>query len=57
MNDDLQAVVTEIIARAPEWIRADLASKDPAARQRAEEAFAAKIADALGLTSSAAQSL
>jgi len=52
MNDDLRAVVTEIIAKAPEWIRADLVSKDPATRQRAEEALAAKIIDALGAPSS-----
>jgi hypothetical protein len=47
MNDPLQATLTAIIARAPAWIRHDLASKEPAVRTRAEETLAAMIASAL----------
>jgi len=43
----ITAVVTEILTRAPDWIRKDLASKDQAARTRAEEALAALIGAAL----------
>ncbi|MEG3089641.1 DUF6771 family protein [Sphingomonas sp. PB4P5] len=47
MNDNLQATITAIIARAPDWIRQELLSKEKATRQRAEEALAAMIAGAL----------
>lgn len=47
MNDDYQAVITATIARAPEWIRQELLSKEKATRARAEEALAAMIAGAL----------
>jgi hypothetical protein len=47
MQDDLQATIISIIARAPEWVRQELLSKEPATRARAEEALAAMIADAL----------
>jgi hypothetical protein len=39
--------VRELLARAPEWIRTDLASKDAMARSRAEETLAAMIEAAL----------
>jgi hypothetical protein len=47
MNSDLQATITATIARAPEWIRQELLSKEKATRARAEEALAAMIAGAL----------
>ena len=47
MQDDLQATIATIIARAPEWVRQELLSKEPAIRARAEEALAAMVADAL----------
>lgn len=47
MQDHLQAEITAIIARAPEWIRQELLSKEQATRARAEEALAAMIAGAL----------
>ena len=47
MNEDIQTVVNTAIAKMPQWLRHDLASKDAAARERAEEALAAMIASAL----------
>jgi hypothetical protein len=47
MQDDLQATITAIIARTPEWVRQELLSKEQATRARAEEALAAMIAGAL----------
>ncbi|WP_370059836.1 DUF6771 family protein [Novosphingobium sp. P6W] len=35
------------MARAPQWVRHDLESKDPVIRVRAEETLAAQIAAAL----------
>lgn len=43
----ITALVTEILTRAPEWIRKDIASKDPQSRVRAEEALAAIIGTTL----------
>jgi hypothetical protein len=40
-------IICATVAKAPEWIRVELASKDAAARLRAEEALAAIIASAL----------
>ena len=37
MNDPLQQKITAIVARAPDWMRQDLLSKDVVIRQRAEE--------------------
>lgn len=53
MQDDLQATITAIIARMPEWVRQELLSKEQATRARAEEALAAMIAGALKDTQSA----
>ncbi|WP_140850181.1 DUF6771 family protein [Sphingomonas glacialis] len=50
MNNDFQATITATIARAPEWIRQELLSKEKATRARAEEALAAMIAVALQQT-------
>ena len=47
MKDTLQATITSILQRAPEWIRQELSSKEKATRARAEEALAAMIASAL----------
>ncbi|WP_416222449.1 DUF6771 family protein [Sphingomonas sp. CD22] len=50
MSDEQLASITSVLRRAPEWIRHDLLAKDPAGRQRAEEALAAMIAAALSHT-------
>ena len=47
MSDDLQLAISAVVQRAPEWMRHDLLSKDKATRTRAEEAFAAIIANAI----------
>ena len=46
-HNAMTALVADILARAPDWIRKDLASKDPISRTRAEEALAALIGSAL----------
>ena len=46
-HNPITTLVTDILARAPEWIRKDLASKDPLNRIRAEEALAALIGSVL----------
>lgn len=40
---DILSLVTGVLAKAPEWIRKDLATKDGVIRTRAEEALAALI--------------
>lgn len=47
MDDQSLAIIAHVLDRAPQWLRHDLAAKDAAARQRAEETLAAMIADAL----------
>ena len=47
MADKLQTQIIEIVSRAPEWIRQELASKDQTTRNRAEDALATLIATAL----------
>lgn len=47
MTDDLRTAVLATIARAPEWIRRDLAASSEATRQLADEALAAMIVTAL----------
>lgn len=47
MNDQTRAAVTTMLAKTPEWLRTDLASKDASARTRAEETLAAMIVSAL----------
>lgn len=47
MSDDLQQAISAVVQRAPEWMRHDLQSKDKVTRTRAEEAFAAIIANAI----------
>jgi hypothetical protein len=50
MDDELSATIHAVVQRAPQWLRHDLASGDPATRLRAEETMAAMLADALGKT-------
>jgi hypothetical protein len=47
MTGQQHEIITGIVHRAPEWIRHDLLSKEPGARERAEEALAAMITAAL----------
>ena len=47
MTDTLQTRITAVLAHAPEWIRQELSSKEKATRERAEEALAAMLANAL----------
>jgi len=47
MSDDIRHKVAKVVENAPEWLRLDLASKDPATRTRAEDALSAMIAAAL----------
>jgi len=47
VKNDLTAPILAVIERAPQWVRHDLGSKDPAIRSRAEETLAAMIASAL----------
>lgn len=53
MDDTLQSRIIEIVARAPEWIRQELACKDQPTRTRAEDALAILIASALSEARSA----
>jgi hypothetical protein len=41
--EELAGIVSGVVARLPEWVRTDLASKDASARERAEETLAAMI--------------
>ena len=43
----LTALISRVVAGAPEWIRRDLSSKEQAIRTRAEDAIAAMIAAAI----------
>jgi hypothetical protein len=47
MDDKTKTRILGVIERAPQWLRNDLAAKDPAARARAEESLAAMLVDAL----------
>ena len=47
MQDDIIALLTAVLGRAPDWIRRDLSSKDVGVRARAGEALAALIGNAL----------
>jgi hypothetical protein len=47
MSEDIQATITAVIGKAPDWIRRDLQSRDAPERIAAEEALAAMIAAAL----------
>lgn len=47
MDQTAKDVLLKAILRTPEWLRHDLAAKEPAARLRAEEALTAMLADAL----------
>ncbi|MBP8231593.1 MAG: hypothetical protein KAY22_04750 [Rhizorhabdus sp.] len=45
--DEIRAKISRAVQHAPEWLRQDLVSKEPAARSRAEETLVAIIAAAL----------
>ncbi len=45
-SEALVDLVQKVLARAPEWLRTDLAARDPLARERAEETLAAMISAA-----------
>tara|TARA_B100000378_G_C17887726_1_gene358003 strand:- start:147 stop:326 length:180 start_codon:yes stop_codon:yes gene_type:complete len=47
MKEKISQHILGVLKRTPQWIRADLASKDVSARCRAEESLAAMIANAL----------
>ena len=53
MSNELSERILAALVRLPDWLRRDLSSKDEATRQRAEEALAASIANALGEQSKA----
>jgi hypothetical protein len=44
--------VRDVLSRMPEWVRQDLANKDPTARARAEETLAAMIGAAMDAATS-----
>ena len=46
-SDDIWAKISKVVEGAPEWLRHDLLSKDPAVRARAGETLSAMIAAAL----------
>jgi hypothetical protein len=50
MTSGFTPIILQVLERAPQWIRQDLGSKEPAIRLRAEETLAAMIASALGDT-------
>ncbi|MBB3360378.1 MULTISPECIES: hypothetical protein [unclassified Novosphingobium] len=54
MDDKTKTRILGVIERAPQWLRNDLAAKDPAACARAEEALAAMLIDAIGESQAAA---
>lgn len=47
IRPDYRIVIAEVVQKLPELLRSDLASRDPAVRQSAEEVVAAKIVLAL----------
>ena len=47
MPDQLAATLATALAKVPEWIRRELASAEPAVRNRAEEALAVSLAAAV----------
>jgi hypothetical protein len=46
-SNSISSVTKGVVAGAPEWIRRDLSAKEPAVRERAEDALAAMIASAI----------
>ena len=46
-NVDLHDTILDVVNRAPEWLRADLLSKEQTARTAAQEAIATMIANAI----------
>lgn len=50
MDQTAKDALLKAITRLPDWIRHDLAGKDPALRMRAEEAMRAMLVDVLDRT-------
>ena len=48
--EQVAGIVSGVVARLPEWVRTDLASKDVSVRQRAEESLAAMIVAAASVS-------
>ena len=46
-QDDIRKAIEDVVQKLPDLVRADLASRDPSARQSAEEVVATKIMLAL----------
>lgn len=51
MPTDTIRIITETVARTPDWLRRDLASDDAKLREQAEETLAVILATALDRTS------
>ncbi|MFC4594601.1 DUF6771 family protein [Sphingobium tyrosinilyticum] len=47
MDEKITGTILAVLARAPEWVRHDLAGKENGIRRRAEETIAAMICSAL----------
>jgi hypothetical protein len=47
MSDSIEAAIVGFVARTPEWVRRDMASKDASVRTNAEAALAAMIVNAI----------
>ncbi len=47
LHAELQDLIGDVLRRVPEWVRNDMASRDPANRRRAEETLAAMMAAAV----------
>lgn len=47
MPERRAATIHAVLAKTPEWIRGEFASKEPTARARAEEALAAMLEAAI----------
>lgn len=45
--DDCRTTIRGVLARTPQWVRQDLGARDVAMRDRAEDALAAMIAEAI----------
>jgi len=47
MPQNLAEIIHGVVERPPEWLRQDFGAKDPQVRERAEDAMAARIAEAV----------
>jgi hypothetical protein len=51
-QEELAGLIGTVLARAPQWVRHDLAAADASLRERAEETLAAMIAAGIAETAS-----